>query len=374
MAYRNPFAARLSGPQLLMAPSQDASTFVRQLLAKGLQNNGRGSRSVAESLDIAAQPIVAALLGKKDQATQLKQQEQQKALANQLVGGAMRTNIPLENVGGLPADNYSVPTEGPSGATRSALAGILAQNPQAMSAMAMQQAMPPKPEAYTLGPGQGRFQGNQQIASMPAAPSEGPSTEQLYKVAQSQGYKGSLMDYQKEIARAGASNINAAPSGYQWTPDGKLASIPGGPADPANRPPNEVQQKNLELVGSLNDANDRINAHEKAGLTDTSSMKQAALDSNPVTATMTDSDYRKYKAAALQWSANLLYLKSGATANPAEIQNTWREYFPQPNDPPDVKKAKADARQSEVANARDKFGGKPASRGASGGWSITPVQ
>jgi hypothetical protein len=102
-------------------------------------------------------------------------------------------------------------------------------------------------------------------------------------------------------------------------------------------------------------------------------MTQAALDSNPVTANFTNADYRKYKAAALQWSANLLYLKSGATANPAEIQNTWKEYFPQPNDPPEVRKAKADARDAEQKNLKANFGGKP-TVAAPGGWTITPVQ
>ena len=373
--FRNPLASRLrSNVQLNLTPSPERSIFVQQLLAKALQNNGRGSRSIAESADIASAPIIAALLAKDQQRAQQQQQTKQAALANQLLGGVMQKNIPLENLDGQPPDNFSVPSVGPSDPTRSAMAQAIAQNPQAMTALAMGQIAPPKSEPYTLGPGQVRFGPNgQPIAGVPAAPPQGTTDAQNYALAKQQGYKGSFVDYQEEIRKAGATNINP-PTGYQWKPDGSLGIIPGGPADPANKPPNEVAQKNAQLISSLNDANDRIKAHEKAGLTDTSSMAQAALDSNPLTANFTNADYRKYKAAALQWSANLLYLKSGATANPSEIQNTWKEYFPQPNDPPEVRQAKAEARESELKNLRANFGGSKATVAAPGGWSITPVQ
>jgi hypothetical protein len=252
----------------------------------------------------------------------------------------------------------------------------LAQNPQAMAAMAMQQAMPPKPEAYTLGPGMGRFEGNQQIAAMPpnpAAPEKDTTDAQNYATAVKGGYKGSFVEYQKEIRQAGASNINAAPSGYRLNPDGTLAFIPGGPADPANKPPNEVTQQNAELVQAVTNADKRIKDYESKGLTDTSNKTQAALDSNPITATFTNDDYRKYKAAAMEWTSNLLYLKSGKQAPPGEVQKQWQTYFPQPGDSADVRKTKADMRQGELANARGLLGGKQ-SGGASGGWSITPVQ
>lgn len=146
MAFKNPFAARLgSNMQLQLAPNPQRSIFVQQLMARALQNNGRGSRSIAESADIAAAPIVAALLSKRDQAAQLQQQAQQKQMANQLLGNTLRTNIPLENLDGAPADTFSVPSMGPTDPTRQALAGVLAQNPQALTALAMQQVAPPKP-------------------------------------------------------------------------------------------------------------------------------------------------------------------------------------------------------------------------------------
>lgn len=369
MPMKNPFARGLSA-QLQMAPDPSRSIYVQQLMARTLQNNGRGSRSPAESLDIAASPIIAALLGRMDQKQQMQQQAQQKQMANQLLGQTMRKNIELENLSGEKSDTFSVPAQGPTDPTRQALAGILAQNPQMMGAMAMQQAMPPQPkppDPYTLSPGQVRYGPNgQPIASVPEAP-KAPEGFTLGDGQTRFGPDG------KPIASVQPKPEKPPnpPAGYQWNADGSLAFVPGGPADPANRQPNEVQQKNKELVDSLGDADQRIREYEKKGVTDTSSKLNAVLGTTPVTAIMQGEDYRKYQSAGLQWAANLLYLKSGATANPAEIQNTWREYFPQPGDSQGVKDAKAAARKAEVQNARGKFG---VSAGASVGWSITPVQ
>jgi hypothetical protein len=152
MAFKNPFAGRMATQlQLQMQPNPQRSIFIQQLMARALQNNGRPSRSIAESADIASAPIVAALLSRQDQKSALAKQAQQQQLANQLVGNQMRTNIPLENLPndqGQPQapDVYSVPTEGPTGATRQALAGMLAQSPEAMGQMALSQLMPPAPK------------------------------------------------------------------------------------------------------------------------------------------------------------------------------------------------------------------------------------
>ena len=147
MAFKNPFAGRMATQlQLQMQPNPQRSIFIQQLMARALQNNGRPSRSIAESADIASAPIVAALLSRQDQKSALAKQAQQQQLANQLVGGAMRTNIPVENLDGAPPDNYSVPSQSPVDPQRQALAGILAQSPEAMGQMALSQLMPPAPK------------------------------------------------------------------------------------------------------------------------------------------------------------------------------------------------------------------------------------
>lgn len=89
---------------------------------------------------------------------------------------------------------------------------------------------------------------------------------------------------------------------------------------------------------------------------DTSSGTQIALGSNPITKGMQSDDFRKYKAAGLRWAANLLYLKSGATATPEEIQSTWQQFFPQFGDGDGAKKEKAAARAQELTAVADTFG------------------
>ena len=77
-------------PQL--TPSVTRSALVQQLLAQSQRNQGRGSRSFAESAAIAAAPVVAALLGRQEEVAQKQQQQHiggvQSALANALTGGS----------------------------------------------------------------------------------------------------------------------------------------------------------------------------------------------------------------------------------------------------------------------------------------------
>lgn len=89
---------------------------------------------------------------------------------------------------------------------------------------------------------------------------------------------------------------------------------------------------------------------------DTSSGTQIALGSNPITKGMQSDEFRKYKAAGLRWAANLLYLKSGATATPEEINSTWQQFFPQFGDGDEAKAQKAAARAQELTAVADTFG------------------
>jgi hypothetical protein len=189
---------------------------------------------------------------------------------------------------------------------------------------------------------------------MYTAPGAQPSAIQEYKFAQSQGYKGSFEQFQRSMKQAGAQQINL-PSGYKWNADGSMAPIPGGPADPAakNKPPTEADKKNAVLFSSMTNAEDQIAKLEKeAGATDTSSIWNQSLGSNALTKPLQSDAFRKYESAALRWSANLLYLKSGATATPEEVQSTRKQFFPQPGDGPDVKAQKEAARQQEVESVR----------------------
>lgn len=125
----------------------------------------------------------------------------------------------------------------------------------------------------------------------------------------------------------------------QVTPTGVKAA----PKEP--KPPSETDKKARVLLASMENAEKDI-ANLKD--VDTGSITQAMLGSNRVTAPMQSDAFRKYEAAGLRWAANLLYLKSGATATPDEIRSTWKQFFPQPGDGDEVKAQKAASRQQEV--------------------------
>lgn len=97
----------------------------------------------------------------------------------------------------------------PNAALRHALA---ARNPL-LQQIAMQQ-LAKQNEAYTLGPGQVRFSGNQQIAAVPEKPvkEQKPTAIQEYEFAVGQGYPGTFQQWvatnKKPLVTVDARNIN----------------------------------------------------------------------------------------------------------------------------------------------------------------------
>lgn len=147
----------------------------------------------------------------------------------------------------------------------------------------------------------------------------------------------------------------------QWVRPGQSTGTPigaPGPAD-AGKPASESDKKVGVLYGSLVGAENTIQS--LGSKVDTSSAIDAALGNAPLISGVTklgQSDaFRKYEAAALRWSANLLYIKSGATATPEEVRSTYKQFFPQPGDGEDAKAQKAAARQEEMANIRMQYPG-----------------
>lgn len=71
--------------------------------------------------------------------------------------------------------------------------------------------LPPKPEAFTLKPGERRFVGNNVVAEVPAElpkPEAAPAAVREYEYARSQGYKGTFQQFDAERRRAGATNVS----------------------------------------------------------------------------------------------------------------------------------------------------------------------
>lgn len=173
------------------------------------------------------------------------------------------------------------------------------------------------------------------------------------------------------------------PTGYERDPakPGSLRPIAGGPHDPSTpKPPGEADKKNAVLFDSMMNSEKSIQALTSApgGATDTSSKWNAFLGGVPGGAAkwMQTDAYRKYEAAGLRWAANLLYLKSGATANPDEIRSTWKQFFPQPNEGQDNAALKEQARRQEIESVRKNMvpGAAPLPAASNAGWSVQKVQ
>lgn len=73
-----------------MIPSQARSALVMALMQNAQRNQGRPSYSLAGSLDIASQPIVAAMLAKREQQAQDEQSRTQQARMQGLAGALSR--------------------------------------------------------------------------------------------------------------------------------------------------------------------------------------------------------------------------------------------------------------------------------------------
>ena len=132
-------------------------------------------------------------------------------------------------------------------------------SPQALQqAMQLDQMVNPraKPAEFKeVGGHLVRIGGDGQVApawSPPAKPQEEPTAVREYQFAQQQGYPGTFSEWEHSRRRAGASQVNVdrAPQGYMWQGPGKLAPIPGGPADKLP----EKQQGQVVGVQNLRDA------------------------------------------------------------------------------------------------------------------------
>jgi hypothetical protein len=231
----------------------------------------------------------------------------------------------------------------------------------------------PTPKLETIGdtsnPAAGVFQKN-------------PATGALTQVVAPQKpnamtpYETARLKLEQDKLNAKGSGQPKPPAGYRWSADGSsLEKIAGGPADKASQPPKltEGDKRARVLYASVLNAEKDIQG--ATGL-DTSSGTQRALGSNALTRGMQSDEYRKYEAAGLRWAANMLYLKSGATAPVEEVESTWKQFFPQFGDGEEVKQQKAAARLQEINAVADAFGldksqiPKPAAAKQAGGGPV----
>lgn len=181
------------------------------------------------------------------------------------------------------------------------------------------------------------------------------------------------------LPQRAAPKEKQAPAGYDFTPEGGLAPIPGGPADPARQRAERVPPgyrlgadgQSLEFIpggpadpaiakkaqpmteGQANAAlyADRMRAAEKIIL-DNQAQGQStvgkALEVVPGGNYLQSEGYQRYEQARRDFINAVLRRESGAVISDAEFANAEKQYFPRPGDKPDVLKQKAENRRIAI--------------------------
>jgi len=143
----------------------------------------------------------------------------------------------------------------------------------------------------------------QPISSIPAAAPKPTSAMQEYEFAKSQGYQGTFQQYETDMKRAGATNIdlNANQSAAAAYAD-RMAAANAVLSDP------RIEAAQTDLV-------------------------QQGMGSIPIAGNYMTSEERKMADQAQRDFINaVLRRESGAVISPSEFENARQQYFPQPGD------------------------------------------
>lgn len=216
---------------------------------------------------------------------------------------------------------------------------------------------PPVTQPFTLKPGETRFGTNgQPMANVDKPTAEmTPYQKEMLDIARQRLPKGGGSAQQFTTLTPEEIQAEGLPAGTvaQRSSQGKINVVRKPDAAGGGVKLTEGDKRARVLYSSvLNAEKDIMGAKGD----DTSSGTQNALGSNALTRGLQSDEYRKYESAGLRWAANMLYLKSGATAPPEEVRSTWKQFFPQFGDGPEVKAQKAASRLQEINAVADAFG------------------
>lgn len=204
----------------------------------------------------------------------------------------------------------------------------------------------------------------------------GPTQVKTWQVSPDGRTKIGYDDQGRPVANIPASPADRAPEDKPLTPEELTkfrtpngAMLPPGTtlrqatalgAVPSASPGENDKSKAL-LVKNILDAEKTL-GELPAGV-DSGSVGNRVLGATPATAFATSEAYRKYLAAADRWTQNYVFMKSGATAGPAEMKKTFETFFPQPGDSDEVKAQKQQARLQESSIAAQTYNVQGATKG-----------
>ena len=176
-----------------------------------------------------------------------------------------------------------------------------------------------------------------------------------------------------EIRKAyGTAEGDKAPAGYVWSADANgnktLTAIAGGPADKTLNP--TTDQANANLYANRMEKADKIlntleGKYSPMAISVKTSGKTALIPGGQaaVNAYMSQND-QKAEQAQRDFINAVLRRESGAAISQSEFDNANQQYFPQPNDGPEIIKQKAELRKTAIEGIKQGAGSlnKPSSK------------
>lgn len=161
----------------------------------------------------------------------------------------------------------------------------------------------------------------------PAKPADKPASVREYEYAKSQGYTGTFAQYEQEMRKAGATNIDFnATQGRSAAYADRMAAADKVLSDPKL----EAAQTDIVEAGKAN---------------------------TPIIGNFLTSEDKKLAEQAQRDFINaVLRRESGAVISPSEFENAKQQYFPQPGDTPAVIEQKRRNRQMATAGVAREAG------------------
>ena len=151
-----------------------------------------------------------------------------------------------------------------------------------------------------------------------------------------------------------SASQSAAPSGYKKNADGSLTFIPGGPADPSNKPLTQ-DQANARLYSTrMSQSHNILSGLEQGGKPSYNPIAIKTILTMPsAISELTNYNASEETQSAAQAMRNFinatLRRESGATITPPEFDNAMKQYFPQVGDKPAVLAQKRANRETAIS-------------------------
>lgn len=189
---------------LLGTSWDDPRTMATLNMAAGLLSGGNFGQALGRGLQGYTQSMGAAEDAKL---RKMQMDEMQRKIAEQRGQQEWRAGLPAMLQKQTMVPNDAGPTAAPD--TEAINKYLLDPRSPFADKMLERQLFPKEAEAFTLGEGQVRYDGQGRVVAQgPEKKEATPAEIRGYELAQSQGFKGSFFDYQSALKRAGANQTS----------------------------------------------------------------------------------------------------------------------------------------------------------------------